>query len=167
MQEVAEACELSRSMLSKIETGKASPTVSTLTRIAEALGVQTATLLEDREEDATSYTSRKTIAERGLISTSKGYEFFLLAEHRLNKQFQPFLFEAERGKVKDGPMSHSGEEFIYVLDGSMKYRVGNVEYLLEAGDSLYFSSAYEHDLEPVTEKVRYIGVFSERPTGTS
>lgn len=148
-------------MVSKVETGKALPTVSALSRISSALGVQITTLLEDQETDATSYTSRKEIESRGLIGTNKGYSFFVLAEHRLGKHFQPFLFEAHKGKVRQTPMSHAGEEFVYVLDGQMKYRVGNAEYLLQEGDSLYFSASYEHDLVPITERVRYLAVFSE------
>jgi quercetin dioxygenase-like cupin family protein len=73
---------------------------------------------------------------------------------------QPLLFVAERGGVKPSPMSHSGEEFIYVLQGRMRYRVGDVTYTLGAGDSLYFDAEEDHDLEPITATVRYLGLFT-------
>ncbi|MDD5198554.1 MAG: cupin domain-containing protein [Terrimicrobiaceae bacterium] len=75
---------------------------------------------------------------------------------------QPFIFVAERGRIKPGVMAHCGEEFVYVLEGRMRYSVGKITYSLGPGDSLYFSSEEEHDLEPVTAKVKYLAVFVER-----
>ena len=79
---------------------------------------------------------------------------------------QPFLFEAEKGQIQSGSMSHSGEEFIYVLQGQMRYRVGETTYTLGPGDSLYFDAEEEHDLEPLTATVRYLGLFAPRQNST-
>ncbi len=52
-----------------------------------------------------------------------------------------------------------------MLEGEMKYRVGSVEYVLRPGDSLYFDSEDQHDLQPISRRVRYLAVFSERLGG--
>jgi len=55
-----------------------------------------------------------------------------------------------------------GEEFIYVLAGKMKYRVGNIEYTFGQGDSLYFDAEDEHELDPISKQVKFLAVFVER-----
>jgi quercetin dioxygenase-like cupin family protein len=75
---------------------------------------------------------------------------------------QVYLFTARRGAVKAGALHHAGEEFVHVLAGSMRYRVGNRHFLLHVGDSLCFDAEEDHDLEPVTATVRYLAVFAGR-----
>ena len=47
----------------------------------------------------------------------------------------------------------------YVVEGRMKYRVGVAEHQLGPGDSLYFSAVDEHDLEPLSARVVFLGIF--------
>lgn len=72
---------------------------------------------------------------------------------------QPFLFLAEKGEVKRHEVSHEGEEFIYVISGEMKMTVGEIEYLLKAGDSLYFNSILRHCIMPISSRVTYLDIF--------
>ena len=76
---------------------------------------------------------------------------------------QPYLFVAEKGKVVEKSLSHGGEEFVYMLEGEMKYRVGDVEYRMGPGDSVYFDAEEEHDLQPVSDQVKYLAMFADRP----
>ncbi len=72
---------------------------------------------------------------------------------------QPLLFVARKGEVKEHHVSHEGEEFLYVLEGEMRFQVGAVEYLLRSGDSLYFDATEEHGVMPISDEVRYIDIF--------
>jgi hypothetical protein len=56
-------------------------------------------------------------------------------------------------------VTHQGEEFLYVLDGSICFHVGNVRYTLHAGDSLYFDASEEHGVEALTEEATYLDIF--------
>jgi len=96
-----------------------------------------------------------------MLETSKGYLFIPIAVDRFEKKMQPYLFVAERGRVNTQPLSHEGEEFVYVLEGELKYSVGGVEYLLKAGDSLYFNAMDEHEFTPLSEKVKYLAIFTQ------
>lgn len=162
LKDIASRCGFTISLLSKIESGKTNPPVATLTKIASALGVTLADLLEGPHGETTVATHARKLRDRTPSATDKGYAFHLLAAERSGKLMQPFLFVAEKGKVKSGAMSHDGEEFVYVLQGRMLYRVGDVSYTLGPGDSLYFNAEEEHDLEPLTAKVHYMAVFAER-----
>jgi transcriptional regulator with XRE-family HTH domain len=162
LKDVAERCGFTISLLSKIESGKTAPPLATLSKIADALGVSLSELLDEKKGANSVFTPAQKLREKPPTQTSKGYSFHLLAAERGEKAMQPFLFEARQGEIASGPMSHAGEEFVYVLEGRMNYRVGSVTYTLEAGDSLYFNAEEDHDLEPLTPIVRYLGLFAPR-----
>jgi transcriptional regulator with XRE-family HTH domain len=162
LKDIADSCGFTVSLLSKIESGKSTPPVATLTKIAKALGTSVGSLLEEGKESSTVLTPASKLGSASSTRTDKGYTFHLLAAERSGKAMHPFLFVAERGKVLPGPMSHSGEEFVHVLSGRMRYHVGEITYTLGPGDSLYFDAEERHDLEPITAEVRYLAIFVER-----
>jgi quercetin dioxygenase-like cupin family protein len=108
------------------------------------------------EEMCTHTRARDTGSS--LVATRTGYSFHAFAGGRAAKRMQPYLFVARKGEVRPDLLTHAGEEFVYVLEGRMEYRVGDTRYELGAGDSLYFDSAEPHGLAPLTALVRYLGV---------
>jgi quercetin dioxygenase-like cupin family protein len=161
LDEIAAACGFTKSLLSKIENGKTVPPVATLTKIARAFGVGVAKLVDDRADAGTVYQPGKGLMGR-LVSTDKGYEFFAFAASRGANVMQPYLFTAQRGRVKPHALTHAGEEFVYVLSGTLRYRVGAAEYTLSVGDSLYFDAEEDHEVKPISKTVSYLGIFAER-----
>ncbi|TVY06569.1 helix-turn-helix domain-containing protein [Paenibacillus cremeus] len=161
-EEIAQVCGFSKSLLSKIESGNTMPAVSTLMKIANALGVKVSDLLEVQSSYETVMVSREQHENTAnWIETNKGYSFFAIASGRYNKILQPYMFIARKGDDNNHVFSHDGEEFIYVLSGQMKYKVGNVEYILNVGDCLQFNSLEEHKVVALTEEVKYLAVFTE------
>ncbi|HZG55928.1 XRE family transcriptional regulator [Paenibacillus sp.] len=160
--EIASRCGFTVSLLSKIENGQTTPPVATLMKIANALGLKVSDLLEPDHHASTVYNAdaEKRDPERW-IKTDKGYSFFAFATSRSDKAMQPYLFTARKDEVGGSLLSHEGEEFIFVLEGEMRYRVGAIEYTLRAGDSLYFNSLEEHTLAVVSDEVKYLAVFTE------
>lgn len=161
MQQVADRCACTRSLLSKIETGAITPALATLDRIATALGVTAAALFADDTAHGTVHTPAATVL-RDVATTAKGYDFHAFAAARHTKVMQPILFTARRGEVTSGGLHHGGEEFVYVLAGRMRYQVGAATWTLGPGDSLYFDAEETHDLEPLSDEVRFLAVFGER-----
>ncbi len=159
MQEVGDQCGLSKSMISKIENNKTIPSVSALVKIAGALGTNISDLMETNGHLTAVVTSRGN-AEENLTKTEKGYEIYPYASEYHEKKMQPFLFVARKGETKRHLLTHEGEEFIFVLEGSMKMQVGETEYLLQPGDSLYFNSTEKHGIMPESEQVVYLDIFS-------
>lgn len=171
-EEIADACGFTKSMLSKIESGGAMPAVSTLMKIANALGVKVSDLLEGETGSDTVMVSAGQYEDMSKwITTNKGYSFFAFASARHDKIMQPYIFVAQEGEINSHNFSHDGEEFIYVLSGRMRYKVGSTEYEMGEGDSLYFNSLEEHTVTPLTKQVKYLAVFTEhqsvRGTGAS
>jgi transcriptional regulator with XRE-family HTH domain len=158
MQEIAEASELSKSMISKIENNKTVPSVAALVKIAKTLGTNISNLLE-QDEWVNAIITTRLKAQENLTKTEKGYSIYPYASEYHEKKMQPFLFVAKKGEVIPHEVSHEGEEFIYVIKGQMKMQVGEVSYLLNNGDSLYFNSVQKHGIMPVSDEVMYLDIF--------
>jgi transcriptional regulator with XRE-family HTH domain len=75
LQEIADACGLSKSMISKIENNRTIPSVATLVKIAQTLGTNISGLLE-QESWAKTILTTKQEAEKKLVKTEKGYSIF-------------------------------------------------------------------------------------------
>jgi transcriptional regulator with XRE-family HTH domain len=158
LQEIADISELSKSMISKIENDKTVPSVAALINIAKALGTSISSLLEGDGSLNSILTTRQTAVDN-LISTDKGYSIYPYGSGFHEKKMQPFLFVAKKGEVVPHQLSHEGEEFIYIIRGEMKMQVGEIEYHLKEGDSLYFDALQKHGIMPVSETVTYLDVF--------
>jgi transcriptional regulator with XRE-family HTH domain len=146
IQEIADVCQCSKALLSKIENNKVVPAVATLSKIAKALGVKVSVLLEEGANGEVAFTSNMN---------------FAFAPHVINKKMQPMLFRAVKGIVKTHTVHHEGEEFIYVLEGELKVHIGSVEYTLKTGESVYFEALGEHGVMPVTAEALYLDIFVE------
>ncbi len=158
LQEIADASDLSKSMISKIENNKAVPSVAALVKIAKTLGTNISNLLEQDGWARTVFTTQEE-ARKNITLTEKGYGVYPYAANFHEKLMQPFLFTAKRDDVIPHRVSHEGEEFVLVLDGEMKMTVGEIEYVLKPGDSLYFSALQKHGIMPVSESVTYLDIF--------
>lgn len=158
LQEFADLCGLSKSMISKIENNKTMPSVATLVKIAHNLGSTISSLMENDGWAKAIFTAR-TDAENKLVPTEKGYSIFPYASDYHDKKMQPFLFVAKKGEVKPHLLSHEGEEFIYIIDGEMKMQIGDTQYTLKTGDSMYFNTIQKHGILPISDVVTYLDIF--------
>lgn len=162
LQDISVQCGFTKSLLSKIENGVVTPPIATLSKIATALGVSLAMLVDEGDRIGSFFTpAQETENDKNWVKTENGHNFYSFASKHINKKMQPLLFTAKKDEVTEHNLSHKGEEFIYLLSGEMKFRVGNVEYYLKPNDSIYFDCSEEHGAIPVTEDVKYIDIFAE------
>lgn len=162
LAEVAGAAELSAAMLSRIETGAASATLETLTRVVKALGVSLSTVFRDMEvpEGSAQVVRRGQGMEVVRSGTRRGYTYRLLAYHQgPGKQFEPFLIEMT-GKSESYPrFEHPGTEFMYMLEGRMEYRHGDQTFQLGPGDAVTFSGEIPHGPERLLDStIRFLDI---------
>lgn len=158
IDDLAKGSDLSKSMISKIENNKTIPSIAALVKIASSLGVSVSDILEAEETLSAEFTEASVFKEN-ITKTDKGYKIFPFASKYHHKKMQPFLIVAKKGEVKDHELSHEGEEFIYVISGILKFKVGSTTYELKKGDSLYFNSLELHGMKPVTAEVIYLDIF--------
>lgn len=161
LDDVAQVCECSKSLLSKIERGKVIPALATLSKIAGALGVRVSALMEDGLDIGTAFTPSLLDQPNAFVTTDKGYTIHAIAPHFIGKKMQPVLVYGRKGEVKPHSVSHTGEEFILVLEGEVCGHIGSDEYHLKPGESVYFQSTWDHGFMPVTEHAVYLDVLVE------
>lgn len=168
--ELARRTALSKGMLSKMEHGQTSPSLSTLVRVAAALDVPVTALFRgfDEEHEAvfTPAGHGAQIVRRG---TRVGHDYRLLGALRgVHKRMEPVLCELTESSEVFPLFQHAGTEFLYVLQGVMVYGVGGSRYRMSAGDALQFDGEAPHGpAELVTLPVRFLSVtaFGHVPNG--
>jgi transcriptional regulator with XRE-family HTH domain len=147
---VAQQARISPGMLSRLETGRVSPSLETIVALAEVLGIRPALLLQDvgSPESGAQHTPAGQGLEVVRRGTRRGHTYQLLAAPRgPRKEFEPyFVTMTDKSEVFPG-FQHAGTEFIYMLSGEMRYRHGKESYLLKEGDSLTFRGDIAHGPE--------------------
>ena len=137
-------------MLSRLESGRVSPSLETIVALAEALGVRASLLLQEIGEDegGAQHVPEGQGLEVVRRATKRGHTYHLLAAQcGPSKVFEPFLVTlTDKSEVFPG-FQHAGTEFIYILSGEIRYRCGKSSYLLKAGDSLTFRGDIAHGPE--------------------
>jgi transcriptional regulator with XRE-family HTH domain len=133
---------LSANALSMIERGKTSPSVSTLYKLADALGVSI-TAFFDSETEKKQVVFLKS-DQRTHLSFTRGV-FEALGGEQFIGRVEPFMLTLESGAAS-GPhgIVHSGHEFVFCLRGQLDYYVEKELFHMEAGDSLLFASKLSH-----------------------
>ena len=147
---VAQQAGISPGMLSRLETGRVSPSLETIVSLSEVLGVRPALLLQDvgSPEDEAQHTPAGQGLEVVRRGTRHKHAYQLLAAPRgPRKEFEPFFVTlTDKSEVFPG-FQHPGTEFLYILSGEMRYRHGKESYLLKEGDALTFRGDIAHGPE--------------------
>lgn len=146
LQDMSDRSGLSVSQLSKLETAKARLTVDLALRIAGVLGVPVASFLHGPKPEM---QSRRTItrANAGLQHEGSGMKYEVLCSDFRDKHniFWRVTVTARSFEENGGWRSHAGEEFIYVLSGSLElHTIHYDKAILEPGDSILFDGAMQH-----------------------
>jgi transcriptional regulator with XRE-family HTH domain len=142
MRGLARLSNLSANALSMIERGMTSPSVSTLSKLALALEIPIMAFFrsEPRREDIVfrKTNERTRVAFPGGLWEGLGGEVF-------SGRIEAIMLTLEADGTS-GPhgMMHTGQEFVFCVQGQLEYEVEGQIFLLEAGDSLIFTAHYVH-----------------------
>jgi transcriptional regulator with XRE-family HTH domain len=143
LKDLAAKVDVSASFLSQIEKGKVAPSITTLKSLADALDTTVGTLLGENERVTDSYVVRAS--ERRFHTVLKGQRAYVLTAPNLNKQMEPILFEFDRDATSGESLyRHNGQEFVFILDGSLEITLNERKFVLEEGDCIYFNSDIPH-----------------------
>jgi transcriptional regulator with XRE-family HTH domain len=130
-RQVADLADVSPAYLSRLENGKVSPTVGTLTRIVQAMGESVATLFQD---GTTGPLVRR--GERRRVDNRGVADYLITPASASRLEVLETVVEPGAGSG-DQPYSHPGdEECVVVLAGCLRVWIDEVEYDLAAGDAV-------------------------------
>lgn len=147
LDEASQHTGLAKSTLSKIENDKISPTFEVIQKLTRGLGINIPQLFI--ESPATQNNGRRSLTRKnqGRQHPTPTYEHELLNTELTNKKMVPFKTKIRARNFEDFGdwVRHSGEEFIYVLKGTLAFYSEFYEPLeLQEGDSLYYDSGMGH-----------------------
>ncbi len=143
LDQLAEAASLSRRMLVNVEQGAANPSVSTLLRLGEALGIGLPELVEAPRTTATTLT----LSGQGAVlwSGDHGGRGVLVASMTTPDAFELWDWRLEPGEEHRSEAHGAGtRELLQVIEGVMTLRVGDEEHALTAGDAIGFPGDIPH-----------------------
>jgi transcriptional regulator with XRE-family HTH domain len=165
IQHLAKLTDLSRTFISQIESGTANPSVGTLKKVADALGVPIGALFTGIGDEPDAAVDRSTPSpssqadvrvvrkngRKALSWPGRPWKTYLLTPD-LQRKLEVLLNELMPGDTVDDAYTHEGEEFGFVLEGSYEVTVGGEVYVLEAGDSISYPSHLPHKMRVVGDQ---------------
>lgn len=162
---LAEKSGVSLGMLSKIENGLTSPSLTTLQSIANSLGVQMSQLMRRFEEERpVHFVKAGTGAAEKRRGTRAGHQYQLLGYLGSNESgviVEPYLIALTDESDVFPTFQHEGLEFLFMLEGTVEYRHGDNVFLMEPGDSLFFHADAPHGPEQlITLPARFLSIIS-------
>ncbi|MDR1564498.1 MAG: cupin domain-containing protein [Oscillospiraceae bacterium] len=157
---IAKKLKISTGDYLKYETGAVDISISTLYDIAFILGVDFTLLITG---EAPRMANQSVVASGKGISIDRypGYTFASLAYNYIGRVMEPLLVSIEPSKKPPAKIIHSGQEFNYILSGTVKVTVGEREYLMTAGDSIYFNPQLPHSQEAIGSTASFLTVINE------
>jgi len=156
---------MSAGMLSKIENGATSPSLSSLQALSKALQVPVTSLFRGFEEirDASFVKAGQglTIERRG---TRAGHQYQLLGHSPHGPvMVEPYMITLTAQSDVFPTFQHGGLEMLYMLEGNVVYRHGDKTYDMHPGDTLFFDADVPHGPEELKKlPARYLSVISYR-----
>ena len=165
VSDLSEATGISIGMLSKIENGMTSPSLTTLQTLSAALGVQLSSFFREYEETRSAVHVKAgeglEIERRG---SRAGHQYSLLGHLGGNSSglmVEPYMITLTSDSDVFPTFQHDGLEFLYVLEGEVEYRHGDRSYHLKPGDSLYFDANAPHGPDKLLQlPIRFLSIIS-------
>ncbi|UVK47786.1 XRE family transcriptional regulator [Mesorhizobium sp. AR07] len=169
--DLASTTHLSLGMLSKIENGIISPSLTTLRTLSDALGVPLTAFFRKFEEERRAVFVKAgeglDVERRG---TRAGHQYRLLGHIGSNTsgiEVEPYLITLSKGTDVFPMFQHDGMEFLFMLEGEVVYRHGFNLYRMLPGDCLFFDADAPHGPEELTAlPIRYLAIISYPQTGS-
>lgn len=160
VEEMAEYLNINTEAYKEYEEGKSDIPASILYEIAHKFDVDMGLLLTGEETRMHIFTITRK-GKGAVVERQKQYKYENLAEKFIHKKAEFFIVSVEpkTSGAKPETNSHPGQEFNYVLEGSLKVYIHNNEIVLNKGDSIYFDSTYEHAMEALEgEPAKFLAV---------
>lgn len=169
LEELRDICDISaEDMASKMgmtveeyrayEEGQLDYSFSFLYNAASILGVEVVDIMSgDSPKLSTCVVTKK---DQGIdVGRDKSYDYSHLAFTFRGKRAEPMIVTTQPSNKIPVMHEHEGQEFDYILSGTMKFYIGDISYELTKGDSVYFDSKKPHAFKAVGDKpLKFIAV---------
>lgn len=166
LKALADAAHCSESLLSKIENGKASPSLPMLHRLAEVLETNIGWMFEEHngEEGIIFRAGSRPLIALDPLRRGDGITLERVVPYSPGHLLQCNIHHIEKGGESAGAIKHNGEEVGYVLVGNVELSVGDQSFRISAGDTFVFDSNLPHHYKNIGEERASIFWVNTPPT---
>jgi quercetin dioxygenase-like cupin family protein len=162
LDEVAREAGLTKSFVSAVERGETSPSIGSLYRICEVLGLSVASLFEIAPAPESNVVRRADV--RGVSFGGEGVENYVLSPRHERRAQVIETHVAPGGSPGPEPWSHSGDLIMAtVLEGSLEFRFEDHTTVLLAGDTISYSPAEPHSWGNPSDDTPALALFFGMP----
>ena len=160
-EELANRCELSKGFISQLENDLTSPSIATLIDILEILGTNLKEFFNDTESEKIVFVKDDMFETE---DEELKYEFKWLVPNSQKNEMEPVIVTIQPGGQCKEEKPHEGEEFGYVLAGSVFLHLGEKKLKVRKGESFYFKPRAKHFLSNEGKTVAKVLWVSTPPT---
>ena len=146
LEELAQKVSLSKSYLSRLEDGDRQPSLAALLALSRAFEVPLAALFPEGREKRETVVTRASEAK---AQPGNGLTYTPLSRCPPPVGMQPVRVVVSAERVGDECYKHEGEEWLYVLSGTLQLTLGSTLYTLQVGDAAHFDARQPHRLTAV------------------
>lgn len=158
-EELADRCELTKGYISQLENELTSPSIATLEDILNALGTTPAEFFSDEKDEKIVFTEAEFIEK---IADNHKIEW--LVPNAQKNEMEPIRVTIEPHSTLEDDVPHEGDEFGYVLKGTIWLGLGKSAYCVKKGEVFYFSSSKVHHIENRTNEKAVVLWIASPPT---
>ncbi|MDR3216902.1 MAG: XRE family transcriptional regulator [Clostridiaceae bacterium] len=159
VEDVAEKLGITADEYAAYESGKREVPINVIYKFADIMDTEavyiTTGKLPAKSEVALVYDGKGVKTER-----YPGYSFTVLAGEFKGRTMNPMLVEIDENERPE-LVCHGGQEFNYVLEGALRVHIGDKDYYLRTGDSIFFNPSEPHAQMAMGGKARFLTVITE------
>jgi transcriptional regulator with XRE-family HTH domain len=166
LRSLAVTAQCSESLLSKIENGRANPSLNMVHRIASALGTPVSGLFQHTgdPDEIVLRSGQRPIIETDQVRRGNGVQLEVVIPTAAGHLLSGYINHIKPGGGSESVIQHDGEEFGYVLEGEIELNVATHRYRLTAGDTFHFRSELAHSYRNIGKKNARILWLNTPPT---
>ena len=144
LQTLAEKAGVSKSMISKVERGEASPSAATVARLAAGLGVTISSLLG--EHDRHDVLLLRRADQAAFVDPETGFERRSMSPIFPSRGLDLVQVTVPQGATAGPFVGHryGVEEYLVVVEGRLGVTVGGVNHVLQTGDAIFYQAHVAH-----------------------
>ena len=148
--ELAERTGLAEEQIARIEDNIDIPSLAPLIKIARARGVRLGTFLDDQDDHGAVVCRMQESSDTISFSINSmdartHMHYRALSKSKADRHMEPFIIDIDNTENLDYVLSsHEGEEFIFVMEGTVEVAHGKKKYVIEAGDTIYYDCIVPH-----------------------
>ncbi len=143
-EELADRCELTKGFISQMERDLTSPSIATLVDILESLGTNLQEFFNETLDEKVVFTKDDVFESE---NEDLNYILKWIIPNAQKNIMEPILMElGPSGRTKED-YPHEGEEFGYVMNGSILLHIGKDKYKVKKGESFYYKANSNHYIE--------------------